>query len=105
MRKLNELIVLIRGGDETGSAVAHRLFCANFRVCITEMSQPLSICRGAAFSEAVYETNKTIEGVTAERSLPTVENIYRLWREDRIPVIVDPEMNLKNVLRPDVLIN
>jgi xanthine dehydrogenase accessory factor len=105
LRKLNQLIVLIRSGDELGSAVAHRLFCSNFRVCITEESQPLSICRGAAFSEAVYETCMTIEGVTAERSLPTVENIYRLWREDRIPVIVDPEGNLKSVLRPDVLVN
>jgi xanthine dehydrogenase accessory factor len=105
MRKLNQLIVLVRGGDETGSAVAHRLFCSHFRVCVTEVAQPLSICRGAAYSEAVYETLKTIEGVTAERCLPTVENVYRLWREGKIPLVVDPEVNVRGMLRPDVLVN
>ncbi len=105
MRKINQLIVLVRGGDEIGSAAAHRLFCSNIRVCITETARPLSICRGAAFSEAVYETQKTLEGVTAERSLPTVENIYRLWREGKIPVAVDPEIEMRAILRPDVLVN
>jgi xanthine dehydrogenase accessory factor len=105
MRKLNELIVLVRGGDEMGTAVAHRLFRSNFRVCITESAQPLSICRGVAFSEAVYDTFKRIDGVVAERSLPTVENIYRIWRERKIPVVVDPEVGLRAILHPDVLVN
>jgi xanthine dehydrogenase accessory factor len=105
MRKLSQLIILVRGGDEAGSAVAHRLFQSNFRVCITEVSQPLSICRGVAFSEAVYDTAKIVEGAVAERSLPSVENIYRLWREGRIPVVVDPEMSLRAILRPDVVVN
>jgi xanthine dehydrogenase accessory factor len=70
MRKLSELIVLIRGGGEEGSAIAHRLFRSHFRICITETASPLEVNRGACFSEAVYDHIKTIEGVTCERTLP-----------------------------------
>jgi xanthine dehydrogenase accessory factor len=105
MRKLAELIILVRGGGEVGSAIAHRLFRSHFRVCITEVASPLAVSRGTCFSEAVYDTTKTIEGVTGERSLPSLEHIYRVWRDDKIPVVVDPELSIKPLIRPDVLVN
>ena len=105
MRKLSELIVLVRGGGEVGSAIAHRLHRSHFRVCITEIASPLAIHRGSSFSEAVYDTNKTVEEVTAERTLPSLEQIYRVWRAGNIPVVVDPEIIVKPLLKPDVLIN
>ncbi len=105
MRKMSELIVLIRGGGEVGSGVAHRLHSSHFRVCITEVATPLAVSRGTCFSEAIFDITKTIEGVTGVRTLPTIEPIYRVWREGNIPVVVDPELTLKPLLHPDVLIN
>ena len=105
MRKLSELIVLIKGGGETGSAIAHRLYQSHFRVCITEVSVPSAICRGVSFSEAVFDNKKVVEGVTGERILPTLEQIYRVWRSASIPVIVDLESSVKPLIKPDVLIN
>ena len=105
MRKLAELIIQVRGGGEVGSAIAHRLFRSHFRVCITEVASPLAVSRGTCFSEAIYDIAKTIEGVTGERALPSLEHIYRVWREDKIPVVVDPELSIKPMIRPDVLIN
>ena len=105
MRKLHEIIVLIRGGGEEGSAIAHRLCRTHFRVCITETACPLEVNRGVCFSEAVFDHSKTIEGLTAERTLPTMENIYRVWREGKIPVLVDPELSAKSLLKPDILVN
>lgn len=105
MRKLSELIVLVRGGGEVGSAVAHRLYRSHFRVCITEIASPLTISRGNSFSEAVYDTSKTVEGAHAERALPSLEHIYRVWRNGDIPIVVDPELLIKPLIRPDVLIN
>ena len=61
MRKLSDLIILIRGGGEVGSAIAHRLYRSHFRVCITELASPLAIHRGASFSEAIYDTTKIVE--------------------------------------------
>jgi xanthine dehydrogenase accessory factor len=105
LRNLSELIVLVRGGGEAGSAVAHRLHRCHFRVCITELASPLAIHRGTCFSEAVYDTTKTVEGVTAERTPPSLRQIYRIWQNGNIPVVVDPELSVKPLIRPDVLVN
>jgi xanthine dehydrogenase accessory factor len=105
MRKLSELIVLIRGGGEVGSGIAHRLYRSRFRVCITEVESPLAVSRGTCFSEAVFDGSKTIEDVTAVRTLPTMEAVYKVWREGNIPLVVDPESTIKPILKPDVLIN
>ncbi len=105
MRKLSELIVLIRGGGEVGSAIASRLFRCHFRVCITEIASPLAISRGVSFSEAVYDSTKMVEDLTAERTLPSLEHIYRVWRAGRVPVVVDPELRVKPLIKPDVLVN
>jgi xanthine dehydrogenase accessory factor len=105
MRKLSELIVLIRGGGEIGSAIAHRMFRSHFRVCITDIESPLSINRGTCFSESIYDVTKTVEGVTAEKTAISLENIYKVWRNGKIPIVVDPESSVKPLILPDVLIN
>jgi xanthine dehydrogenase accessory factor len=105
MRNLSDLIVLVRGGGEVGSAIAHRLHRSHFRVCITETASPLAIRRGSCFSEAIYDTTKTIEDVTAERSDPSLEHIYRVWRNENIPVVADPELTVRALIKPDVLVN
>jgi xanthine dehydrogenase accessory factor len=105
MRKLSELIVVIRGGGEVGSAVAHILTRCHFRTCITEIASPFSLRRGVCYSEAVYETTKTIDDITAERTLNSLDGIYKTWRNHKIPVVVDPEMTVKSLIKPDVIIN
>jgi xanthine dehydrogenase accessory factor len=105
MRKLSELIVLVRGGGEVGSAIAHMLARSHFRVCITETESPLAISRGVCFSEALHETRKVVEDVTGEKASPTLESIYKVWRNGNVPVVADPEGSVKPLLKPDVLVN
>jgi len=105
MRKLNELIVLIRGGGSVGSAIAQRLTHSHFRLCITETASPTAISRGVSLSEAIYDTQKVVEDITGERSLPNLEQIYKAWRNDKIPVTADPEISVRALLKPDVLVN
>jgi xanthine dehydrogenase accessory factor len=105
MRKLSDLIILVRGGGEVGSAISHRLTRSHFRVCITEIAQPLAVSRGACFSEAIYDLTKTVEDITAERALPSLEQVYRVWRNGNIPIVVDPELSVKPLFKPDALIN
>jgi xanthine dehydrogenase accessory factor len=105
MRKLSELIVLVRGGGEVGSAIAHLLFRCHFRVCIAEIASPLAIHRGCSFSEAIYDTTKSVEALAAECVQPSLEGIYRAWRNGNIPVVSDAELSVKPLLKPDVLVN
>jgi xanthine dehydrogenase accessory factor len=105
MRKVSDLIILVRGGGEIGSAIAHRLSRSHFRVCITEIDNPLSINRGTCFSEAIYDGTKTIEGITADKTSISLENIYKVWRSGKIPIVADPELTVKPFILPDVLVN
>jgi len=101
---LTELVVLIRGGGEMASGIAHRLVRCHFRVCIAELPQPLAVRRGVSFCEAVYEGEWEVEGITAQLAQGP-EEMPSLWQRGRIPVLVDPEARVREVLRPQVLVD
>jgi len=101
---LSRLVVLIRGGGEVASGVAHKLARAHFRICLTETSQPLAVSRGVAFCEAIYDGEKEVEGIVARRAESAAE-IHRLWREGRIPIVVDPKKSVNKILKPEVMVD
>jgi xanthine dehydrogenase accessory factor len=101
---LANLVVLIRGGGEVASGVAHKLARARFRVCMTETSQPLAVSRGVAFCEAVYDGEKEVEGITA-KLIESPSQVVEIWRQNKLPVIVDPEALVKDTLKPAVLVD
>jgi xanthine dehydrogenase accessory factor len=98
------LVVLIRGGGEVASGVAHKLARAHFRVCLTETSQPLAVSRGVAFCEAIYDGEKGVEGIIAQR-IESPSQIAAVWRQDKLPIIIDPDALVKNTLKPTVLVD
>jgi xanthine dehydrogenase accessory factor len=101
---LANLVVLIRGGGEVASGVAHKLARARFRVCMTETSQPLAVSRGVAFCEAVYDGEKEVEGVTA-KLVESPSQIANVWRQKKLPIIIDPDALVKDRLKPAVLVD
>jgi xanthine dehydrogenase accessory factor len=103
-KKLNKLVILIKGGGEMATGVAHRLASCHFKVCMTETSNPQAVRRGVAFSEAIFESEKEVEGITAKR-IESPDGILEVWREEKIPILIDPEATVKDFLRPDVLID
>jgi xanthine dehydrogenase accessory factor len=102
--KLRELVVLIRGAGEMATGVAHRLWRAHFCVCMTDIARPLAIRREVSFCEAIYDDEKTVEGVTAKRVVD-VEAIRPMWTKGKIPVLVDPGAMVKGFLKPHVLVD
>ena len=64
--------VLIRGCGDVGSAVAHRLFGAGYRVVIHDEPSPAHTRRGMAFTDAIFEHKSELAGVWAKHlaSLP-----------------------------------
>lgn len=99
-----KLTVLIKGGGEVASGIAHKLFRARFRVCLTDIPYPKAVSRGVAFSEAVYDGEKEIEGVVATLTKSTGD-IRKAWEENKLPIIVDPETKVRDKLHPDVLVD
>jgi xanthine dehydrogenase accessory factor len=102
--ELTRLVILIKGGGEVASGVAHRLARAHFKVCLTETAQPLAVSRGVAFCEAIYDGKKEVEGVVARR-ITSASEIPKVWQENEIPIIVDPEALVKKDINTDVLVD
>ncbi len=103
MRAL-DLRVLIKGAGEMASGVAIRLFRAHFHVCLTELDNPLAVRRSVCFSEAVYEKEKTVEGIKACLT-NDFSGVIELWHKDVIPLLVDPLCQIREKLQPDVLVD
>jgi xanthine dehydrogenase accessory factor len=101
---VDTLKVLIRGGGELATGVAHRLHQSHFKVCLIETGHPQAVRRGVSFCEAVYDGEKTVEGVTCTFAR-TVDAINEAWQQNLIPLVVDPENKTKDVLKPEVEID
>jgi xanthine dehydrogenase accessory factor len=54
-KKLNDLVILVRGAGEMATGVAHRLASCRFKVCMTEVSNPQAVRREVAFSEVIFD--------------------------------------------------
>jgi xanthine dehydrogenase accessory factor len=103
-KRPDERVILVRGAGEMATGVAHRLASCHFKVCMTEGYHPLAIRREVAFSEAVFDGEKKVEGITA-RHVKSPEQIAAVWGEGKVPVLVDPEAMVKDSLKLDILID
>lgn len=103
-KAMDRLVILIRGAGEVASGVAHRLHQCHFKVCMTEISHPLAVRRAVAFSEAIYEGEKEVEGVRA-KFISKPEEIESVWKNRDIPILIDPDgKKTRKFLSPDVLV-
>ena len=101
---LSDILVLIRGGGDLATGVAHRLHRAGFTVMITELPQPLAVRRAVSFAEAVYAGRVTVEGVTAHLAPdPMVGMAYTVMGE--IPVVVDADDSVLARMRPPIVVD
>ena len=104
-RKLEELVIMIRGAGEMASGVAHRLYRSHFKICLLEIKRPLAVRREVSFCEAVYEGEKEVEGVRA-KLISSPREISSVWKKDEIPLLIDPAgKETGTYLKPDVVID
>jgi xanthine dehydrogenase accessory factor len=101
---MNHLKVLIRGGGEMASGIAHRLHQSHMKVLITEVSSPTAVRRTLAFAEAVYLGSQTLENVQAVLVKDAAE-IDLEWQRGHIPLLVDPDADVRKIIMPDVLVD
>ncbi len=101
---LIDLKVLIRGGGEMASGIAHRLHQSHMRVLITEVPNPTAVRRTLAFAEAVYLGSQTIENVNAVL-VKDIAEAESQWPHGQIPLLIDPEARIRKILQPDVIVD
>jgi len=102
-RKFDNLII-VRGGGDIASGTIMKLHQCGFSVLILEIASPSAIRRNAAFSEAVYEGQQTIEGVTCYLA-KNEEQAADFLCEGKLPVLVDPKGSCISLFRPMAVVD
>jgi xanthine dehydrogenase accessory factor len=107
-----DALVVVRGGGDLGTGVAHRLVRAGYRVIVLEAGAPTTVRRAVAFSEAVLEGSAVVEGVEARLVTPADLDAFlrrggptRSGRPGWVPVLVDPAGSALVSLRPDAIVD
>jgi len=103
MRSLTDLVV-VRGAGDLATGTIHALVSAGYPVVALEVPQPSSIRREVSFSEAVYDGEKSVEGITAVLAKDAQEALT-LAAEGTPAILVDPACDILETVRPAVLID
>ncbi|WP_265457253.1 selenium-dependent molybdenum cofactor biosynthesis protein YqeB [Enterococcus sp. HY326] len=104
MAKINEAIVVVRGGGDIATGVVQKFKRAGFKVVILEVAFPLSIRRSVALSSAVLKEKFQVEDITAEL-IDSPADCQKVWQSNRIPVLIDPEGKTLADLQPSVVVD
>jgi len=104
-KRMEDLIVFIRGAGEMASGVAHRLHQSHFKICMVEIPHPLAVRREVSFCEALYDGEKEVEGARA-KFISKPEEITSTWEKNKIPLLVDFDgKKTRDFIKPDILID
>lgn len=104
MLQLSNTLILIRGGGDLATGVAHRLHRAGFALLLTELPQPLCVRRAVSFAEAVYAGQVTVEDITA-RLVPNRQAGLAPAQLGEIPVVIDEGKATQQYVRPRIVID
>jgi xanthine dehydrogenase accessory factor len=94
-------LVVLRGGGDLGTGVAHALATRGFEVVVLETEHPTVVRRTVAFAEAVRAGAATVEGLTAR----LVPRGGVPARPGEITVLVDPDGETLVALAPVAVVD
>lgn len=97
-------LILVRGGGDLATGVAARLWRSGFAVVVTEIAQPRAVRRLVALAQAVYAGRVEVEELRGVR-VESADAARRALESGLIPVVVDPEAELRRRLEPAALVD
>ena len=97
-------LVVIRGGGELATGIAHRLHNTGFQVLMLEKAAPSAIRRDIVFAEAVYDGEKKVERTICTRA-DSLHDAEKMLKNGQIVIMVDPEADCLQKLKPRILID
>lgn len=95
--------MLVRGGGDIATGIAHRLHRSGFAVAVTELARPIMVRRSVAFAQAVFDGQITVEGVTAQAAAP--DEARAVMARGKVPVIIDARADCVNLLKPGIVVD
>jgi len=102
--KLNNILIVIRGGGDLATGVAVRLFRAGLKIIILEIERPTVIRLPVSFARTVYESKAVIEDIEGVL-VSSCEEAENVINKRKIAVLIDPEGNYINEFNPNILVD
>lgn len=96
--------VIIRGGGDLATGIAHRLFMAGFKIIILEIKEPTAIRRKVSFCEAIYSGEITVEGVKAVL-VSSLDQVNESLNNGFIPVLIDEKGEMIKTIKPIAVVD
>lgn len=91
--------VVIRGGGDIATGIAHRLFKAGFKVIVLDIENPLAIRRKVSFCQAMYSGEIVIEEVKGVLS-KNIKEVYENLKKGNIAVYIDEKGEIIKEIKP-----
>lgn len=92
-------LVIVRGGGDLATGTIYKLYQCGFKILILETFHPSAIRRNAAFSEAVYAGEMTVEDITCFLA-SDLEEAVQMLDAGKLVMLVDPEGECISRLQP-----
>ncbi|MBW5382057.1 selenium-dependent molybdenum cofactor biosynthesis protein YqeB [Brachyspira pilosicoli] len=107
MSLINNELVIVRGAGDLATGVVYSLYKAHFKVIILETQHPSAIRRKVALSEAVYDGKTKVEDIEAllVKNYEEALNIIANKDYKEIPILIDPNCEILNHIKPTFLID
>lgn len=96
--------VVVRGGGDIASGVINRLYKMGVKVLVLEIEKPNFIRRKVCYGQAIYDKEYELEGAVSKFA-DSIEDIEKIWNENKIPVYIDPEMKVVDIIKPDAVVD
>ena len=96
--------ILIKGAGDLATGIAAAFFRKGHQVVMTEIACPLTVRRQVAFSRTVYEKRAVVEEMEAVL-VRDASQMQQAVSSGKVAVIVDPEAKIREVYKPDVLVD
>ncbi len=97
-------LVVIRGGGELATGIAHRLHNTGYQVLMLEKAAPSAIRRSIVFAEAVYEGEKKVERLVCYKAA-NLQEAEKMLKDGQLVIMVDPEAACLARLKPRILVD
>ena len=97
-------LIIVRGGGDIASGTIHRLHRCGYPVLVLETGSPSAIRRQVAFSEAIYDGQSEIEGVTCLKVSDFAE-AKAVLEAGAIPMMMDETCEILKEVRPWALVD
>ncbi|AOR22766.1 selenium-dependent molybdenum cofactor biosynthesis protein YqeB [Clostridium taeniosporum] len=97
-------MIVIKGAGDLATGVATRLKKCGFDIVMTEISQPTTVRRTVAFSQAVFDKKVVVEGITSVLASDKRE-INKIIENGNIAVVIDEKAKIIDEIKPKIIID